>query len=233
MEVERPSWYWIVWMSKWHTITLPNVFTDYNDIFDHMDDVMRALAKNKTQWKEDLFVSVIFVWLKLFQYHTEVTPTTGLVLISVDIIYLFRKLRWFRKQDKEMDINCEDETFDNTQYQEGFLKYLENKYCAKHRHLPVIDPESIPNHNLFSFAMASGSGQSFYQPYDLASNDAEYLMLNNVAGITPGWSDHAARVLNAARSYLNSPPTLSPYWGHVDPNLNDYQFDTKEARSTS
>jgi hypothetical protein len=30
----------------------------YNDLFDHMDGMMRALAKKKTQWKEDMFFAV-------------------------------------------------------------------------------------------------------------------------------------------------------------------------------
>jgi len=42
-------------MSKRHTVTLHHVISVYNDMFDHMDDVMRAAAKKKTQWKEELF----------------------------------------------------------------------------------------------------------------------------------------------------------------------------------
>jgi len=42
-------------MSKRHTVTMHHVFTVYNDMFDHMDCMMRALAKLKTQSKEDLF----------------------------------------------------------------------------------------------------------------------------------------------------------------------------------
>ena len=30
----------------------------YNDMFDHIDGVMRALAKKKTQWNSDLFSTV-------------------------------------------------------------------------------------------------------------------------------------------------------------------------------
>jgi len=58
MEVLRPFRYWTLWMSKRHTITLHQVITLYNDIFDHMDGVMRALAKKKTSWTEDLFFAV-------------------------------------------------------------------------------------------------------------------------------------------------------------------------------
>jgi len=58
MEVLWPFQYWTLWMSKRYTVTLHYVITVYNDMFDHMDGVMRALAKKKTQWKEDLFFAV-------------------------------------------------------------------------------------------------------------------------------------------------------------------------------
>jgi len=58
MEVLRPLRYWTLWMSKRHTVTLHHIITVYNNMFDHMDGVMRALAKKKTQWKEDLFFAV-------------------------------------------------------------------------------------------------------------------------------------------------------------------------------
>jgi hypothetical protein len=48
MEVWRPFQYWTLWMSKRHTVTLHYVITVYNDMFDHMDGVMRAFAKKKT-----------------------------------------------------------------------------------------------------------------------------------------------------------------------------------------
>jgi hypothetical protein len=102
-------------------------------MFDHMDGVMRTLAKNKTQWKEDLFFAVKLAWQKLSKYYGEVTPTTGMLLISAQILDPCPKLRSFEKWDKQMDINPEDETSYTTQYQEAFLKYMENEYCAKHR----------------------------------------------------------------------------------------------------
>jgi len=102
-------------MSKRHTVTLHNVITVYNDMFDHMDGVMRALAKKKVQWKEDLFFAVKCAWQKLSKYYTEVTPTTGMLLITAHILDPFRKLRSFRKWDKGIDINPEDETSYTTQ----------------------------------------------------------------------------------------------------------------------
>jgi len=45
-------------MSKRHTVTMHHVITVYNDMFDHIDSVMRALAMKKTPWNEDMFFAV-------------------------------------------------------------------------------------------------------------------------------------------------------------------------------
>jgi len=66
--------------------------TVYNDMFIHMDGVMRALAKKTTPWNEDLYFTVKLVPQKLFKYSGEVTPKTSLVCISAHIIHRFRKL---------------------------------------------------------------------------------------------------------------------------------------------
>jgi len=47
--------------------------------------------------------------------------------ISAHILDPFWKLRSFRKWDKGMDINAEDETFYTTQYHEVYLKYVGNE----------------------------------------------------------------------------------------------------------
>jgi len=48
MQVWGPFRYWTVWMSKKHTVTFHHVITVYNDMFDHIDGVMRALANKMT-----------------------------------------------------------------------------------------------------------------------------------------------------------------------------------------
>jgi hypothetical protein len=219
-------------MSKRHTVTLHHVITVYNDMFDHMDDVMRAFAKKKTQWMEDLFFAVKCVRQKLSKYYTEVTPTTGMLLITAHILDPFQKLRSFRKWDKGMDINPEDETSYTSHYQEAFLKYVENEYYAKHRRLPVIKSDKTLNNNLSSFEMASRSGQSSYDPYDLSNDDGKYLIPTNVDETQTGRSDCAACSLTATRLYLNSPPELAQNCGQINPNLNDYHSDPMEISST-
>jgi len=72
--------------------------------------------------------------------------------------------------------------------------------------MPLNKLESILSSNLVPSATVSGSCQSSFDPYDLSSNDEEYLPPNNVAETTPGQSDHAARLLTAARLYLHSLP---------------------------
>ena len=153
-------------------------------------------------------------------------------LISAHILDPFRKLRLFRMWDKAMNINPEDKTFYTTQYEEAFLEYMENESCAKHQRVLVNKPESLPSSKLIPSEMVSGSCQSSFDPYDLSSDDEEYLTPNNVAKITPGRSDCAARLLTAARLYLNTPPEAPKNWGQTNPNLNDYDSNPMEISST-
>jgi hypothetical protein len=67
------------------------------------------------------------------KYYTEVTPVTGMLLISAHILDPFQMLRSFRRWEKGMDIHPEDKTSYTTKSQKAFLKYVENKCCAKHR----------------------------------------------------------------------------------------------------
>jgi len=96
---------------------------------------------------------------------------------------------------------------------------------------PVTKLENTPNNNFSSSAMASRSGQSSYDPYDLSIDDDEYLLPTNVAETTPRRSDRAACLLTAARLYLNSPPELPQNWGQINPNLNDYHTDPMQISS--
>jgi hypothetical protein len=131
-----------------------------------------------------------------------------------------------------MDMNPEDETSYTTKYQEAFLKYVENEYCAKHRRVPVNKPETLPSSNLVPSATASGSYQSSFDPYDLSRDDEDFLTPNNVAETTPGRSNHTGHILTTASLYLNSPPEAPKNWGQINQNLNDYHSDPMEVSST-
>jgi len=116
IEVLRRFQYWTLWVSKRHRVTLHHVITVYNNMFDYMDGVMRALAINKSPWKEDLFFAVKLAQQKLSKYYAEVTPPTGMLFISAHILHPFRKLQSFRKWDKGNNNHPEDETSYTTQY---------------------------------------------------------------------------------------------------------------------
>jgi hypothetical protein len=190
-----------------------------------MDGVMRAMAKKKTQWKEDLFFAVKLARQKLSKYYAKVSPMMGMLLISAHILDPFRKLPSFRKWDKGMDINPEDQTSYTTQYQEVFLKYVENEYCTKHRRVSDNKLETVPSSNLVPSATTSGFYKSSFDPYDSSSDNQEYLTPNNVAETTPGRSDRAARLLTAASLYFYSLPEAPKNRGRINPNLTDYHSD--------
>jgi len=232
MEVLRPFRYSTLWMSKRHSVTLHHAITVSHDMFDHIDGVLRALAKKQTPWRKDLFFAVRLARQKLSKYYAEVTPATGMLLISAHILDPFQKLRSFRQWDRRTVINPEDKTSYTTQYQEAFLLYVRSEYCGKHPGVPVNKRKSLQMSNLNPSETVLGSCQSSFDPYDFSSDDEEYLMPNNVAETTSGRSDRATRLMTAARLLLNPPPEAPMNWGQIDPNLNDYHSDQMEISST-
>jgi hypothetical protein len=139
-----------------------------------MDAMMLALAKKKTQWKKGLFLAMKLDWRKLSKYYAEVTPTTCMLLLSAHMLNWFHELWSFRKLDKALDTNPDDKTSYTTQYQQSFLKYVANEYCAKHRRVPVNKHQSLPSSNHISSAPASQSCESSFHLYDLSSDDEEF-----------------------------------------------------------
>jgi len=108
---------------------------------------------------------------------------------------------------------------------------VENEYCAKHRRLSVTKHEKVQSNDFIHSAIPSQSGQSSLEQYDLSIGDEEYVTPKDLAEMTPGRSDHAARSLAAARLNTNSPPESSKNWGQVNPNLDDYHSDPMEISS--
>jgi len=98
--------------------------------------------------------------------------------------------------------------------------------------VPVNEQESLLTSNHIPSAMASGSFQSSFDPYDLSIDDDEFLTHTIVAETPPRSSDPAAHVLTAARLYFNSPPEAPETWGQMNPNLNDCHSNPMEISST-
>jgi hypothetical protein len=96
-------------------------------------------------------------------------------LIAVHILLALQKFQSFRKWHKVMDANFEDEGSITNQYKDTFLKYVKHNYCLNNHKMPNIKIE-MPNHkDLFSTSPVPGPGHSFNHPYDMPSDDAEYI----------------------------------------------------------
>ena len=146
-----------------------------------MDSDMRTQANKKTQWTEGLVFAIMLSWLRLSKCYAPATPMTGVLVISVHILDSFQKSEKYGRWDKGMDINPKDEALYSTQYQEILLMFLENEYCTKHTHVPVLNSNRVLNNILSPSTTASGSIQSFFVPYYVSSDDEEYFTIKDVA----------------------------------------------------
>jgi len=84
-------------MLERHMVTLNHIIIVYNDMFDHMDGVLQESAEKNTEWEVDLYFAVEFACRKWSKYYHEVTPITGMCLISPHILDPFQRLQSFRK----------------------------------------------------------------------------------------------------------------------------------------
>ena len=97
--------------------------------------------------------------------------------------------------------------------------------------MPVNRPGRVPSNNLFPSVTASVSGHSFLDPYDVSSDDEEYLTPNNVAETTPRRSDRVLCWLTTAWLDLNPLPAALKNWQHTNPNFDDCYSDPMDISS--
>jgi len=97
--------------------------------------------------------------------------------------------------------------------------------------MSVIQPKYIPHSILFLSGKASGFSNSSVGPYNLSTNNEEYLTLNNMAEMGSRWSDRTARLLTATSHYLISLPEWPKNWGQVNPYVDDYHSNLMEISS--
>jgi len=64
---------------------------------------------------EDLYYAVKLEWQKLCKSYAKFTPTTGMLLISAQIVYPAQKLWSFRQSEKGIVICPDNETSYATQ----------------------------------------------------------------------------------------------------------------------
>jgi hypothetical protein len=91
--------------------------------------------------------------------------------------------------------------------------------------VPVNTLQSLLSSNPISSATASKSYQSSIDPYNVSSDNEEYLTSDNMAETIPGRSDNAAHLWAAGRLYFNQPPETPKHWGQINANLDDYHSD--------
>jgi len=65
-----------------------------------------------------------------------------------------------------MHNNLQDETSYTTQYKDGILKYVDNEYRPKHRHWPIIEPDTLWSDNPVPWTKVLESGQPSFDPHD-------------------------------------------------------------------
>jgi hypothetical protein len=196
----------------------------YNDMFDHMEGVLRALQKKKTQWKRDLYVALQHGRTKLKKYYSKVTPESGVLLIVAHILDPFRKTRTFMRWDKAMGVDWNSEDSFTQQYRNAFLDYIDSTYCSNLNTAAVNKKENV-NHDPFGppvASTASGPG-SLSDPLDLSSDDEMYYASQPAQ--TPGRLSHALRLSTAARRYLDEPFVRPHQAGQVNPRLDDHLAD--------
>ena len=98
--------------------------------------------------------------------------------------------------------------------------------------MPVNKHASLPRSKLIPSKSVLGSCQSSFDPYDLSSDNEEYLTPDDVAETAPGQSDRAARWATAARYNLYLLHVPPKNWGQVNLNLNEYHSDPMEISCT-
>jgi hypothetical protein len=65
-----------------------------------------------------------------------------------------------------MGINPQDETSYTIQYQDAFLKNVENESCTRQRRMSVNKPDNVQPSNFFHSAQASVFVQASFDPYE-------------------------------------------------------------------
>jgi hypothetical protein len=89
--------------------------------------------------------------------------------------------------------------------------------------MSITNPDHDQPSTFFPTGNASGLGQSSFDPYELSSNDDEYLTPKCMTGMPSGRTGHAAHLLTVARLNLNRPPASPKNWGLVNHKVHDYQ----------
>lgn len=202
LQVLLPFRYWTLWMSKRRTITLHRVISIYNGIFDHLDSVLKALAKKRVQWKRDIHRAVRCARAKLRKYYSKVTPDTGLILILATILDPFRKLQTFKAWDKEVGLIGDEAESYKSQYSNAFLAYWESNY-VNNEDSRGMEGDKKGNAGLRN--LRGNEVKPIPRIYGLESSDEEDEPVIQEIHETPRSSSRKSLLMQQARQYLANP----------------------------
>jgi len=235
LQVLLPFRYWTLWMSKRKTITLHRVIGIYNAIFDHLDGVLKALAKKRLQWKRDIHRAVRSARAKLRKYYTKVTPETGLILILATMLDPFRKLQTFKGWDKEMGKSSDDSDSYERQYCDAFLSYWENNYV---NNLDSLEGNGTDERKKTrgggSGRLLGNEGKQIPRIYGLDSSDEEEDDGNedHRTHSTPRTASRKSLLMQQARQYLANGRANIQSWQHDYP-LGEEQMSNDPEEMTA
>jgi hypothetical protein len=97
-------------LSKTQDITVHSVFSIYNELFSHLDDVEELLERKTVPWKKGMLQAIQAAKPKLSKYYKATdSETFGTVYAIATILCPSKKLRFFEGDDwKEKNEKGED-----------------------------------------------------------------------------------------------------------------------------
>jgi len=174
MEMLMPFRYWTLWMSKRHTVALHHVTTIFNDMFDHLDGVLRAPAKKKTQRKDDLYFAVKFARQSCPNTLLKSLQRRVRFLFQHIFLILFRSCNRLGNGTREWLSILRMRLLILPNTMRHFWSMWRTNTAPNIRCLSVTTHYKLQSNDFIHSAMPSQSGQSSCDPYDMSSGDKEY-----------------------------------------------------------
>lgn len=128
MTVLEPFQYWTLYMSRRRTVTLHLLVRLYNDMFEHLEHVDKALKRKDCAWKKDIHLSVGAAKSKLMERYDKITPETGLLILLAVMLDPFSRLQTFRKWDRDLKRSQYDPASYTQEHAVMFMEYFIANY---------------------------------------------------------------------------------------------------------
>jgi len=191
-------------------------------MFDHMEGIIKALAKKQIQWKVDIRRAMRSARSKLSAYYAEVTPESGLLLILVQMLDPYRKTRMFQHWDKRAGVSPASPGSYTSQYTQAFLDYWEKNYVSKMIEKATIKLEPAGPSPAKANAGSLPKPSNFVYCVDSDSDDE---IPASLLTATPRRTNHRAQLVGIARQYLENSRIDAASIGQINPANDDSLTD--------